>query len=82
MNMNEREFRPMSLLECERLATQEGFDKMKFTALFPVGPRKCQWLDAYMGIFQVDGLEGFLMTGDIHEQFPDLLVIPLPMEAA
>lgn len=80
--MYKEEFRPMTLLECERLAEKEGFDKLKFTALFPSGPRMCQWLDAYMGIFQVDGLEGFLMTNDMREQFPDLLVIPMPLEAA
>lgn len=65
----------MNLSQCEAKAQKIGFDKAKFVAMFPCGPVECQWLDAYMGLFKadVDGLrDGFLMTKDIEEQFPDL----------
>lgn len=65
----------MNLYQCEAKAQEIGFDKAKFVALFPCGPVECQWLDAYMGMFKadVDGLrDGFLMTRQVDEQFPDL----------
>ncbi len=65
----------MNIHECERKAKKIGFDKAKFLAMFPCGPVQCQWLDAYMGMFKadVDGLrDGFLMTSQIDEEFPDL----------
>lgn len=65
----------MNLYQCEAKAKEIGFDKAKFVALFPCGPVECQWLDAYMGMFiaDVDGLhDGFLMTGQVDKEYPDL----------
>lgn len=65
----------MNLHQCEAKAREIGFDKAKFIAIFPCGPVACQWLDAYMGVFKadIDGLrDGFLMTGQIDEEYPDL----------
>lgn len=74
---------PMSIHQCERLAKEDGFDRMKFTALFPAGPRVCTWLDAYFGMFQIEGLgDGFVMVNQIDDAFPDLVCIPLESEAA
>jgi hypothetical protein len=66
----------ISLYDCQQLAKTEGFDFSTFTAIFPSGPKKCTWLDAYFGLFQVDGLEGFLRVDDIVEKMPHLLVSP------
>lgn len=66
----------MNLKQCEAKAKEIGFDKAKFVALFPCGLVECQWLDAYMGMFKadVDGLrDGFLMTAQIEDKYPDLL---------
>lgn len=68
---------PMSLYECECLAKDVGFDSMKFTAMFPIGPKVCRWLDAYFGMFVVDDLgNSFLTVRDVHEMYPDLVCIP------
>ncbi len=64
----------MDIFECERKAREIGFDKATFKAIFPSGIFECRWLDAYMGIFQVDadGLrDGFLMSRQANEMFPD-----------
>lgn len=65
----------MNLYQCEAKAKDIGYDKAKFTAMFPCGPVQCQWVDAYMGLLtvDVDGLrDGFLMTKQIDERYPDL----------
>ena len=67
----------MNIYECERKAQEIGFDKAKFIAFFPSGPTNCKWLDAYMGLIQIDadGLrDGFVMTRQIAEEFPGLFV--------
>lgn len=74
--MSNEVFRPMSLLQCERLAQKHGYNSLSFLALFPSGPKKCKWLDADFGFFQVEGIDGFLSTDDIDQQIPDLVVIP------
>lgn len=63
----------MNLYQCENYAKTNGFDSVEFIALFPAGPKKCRWLDAYFGMFQIDGVgDGFVMTRDIDKMFPDL----------
>lgn len=67
----------MNLYQCQEKAKDIGFDKAKFLAMFPAGPVECQWLDAYMGFIKIDadGLrDGFMMTKQIDEMFPDLVV--------
>lgn len=66
----------ISLYQCERRAQEIGFDKATFIAFFPSGPKECQWLDAYMGLFKIDtdGLrDNFVMTRDIDKLFPSLV---------
>lgn len=64
----------MNLYQCEAYAQKNGFDTVMFEADFPVGTKKCKWIDAYFGFFEVEGLgEGFVMTRDIDEMFPDLV---------
>lgn len=62
----------LNIFQCEEEAKDEGFDSLKFIAIFPAGPKVCTWLDAYMGIFKVEGMEGSLMTRMIDKQFPKL----------
>ena len=71
----------MNLYQCEKYAQKNGFDSVEFIAIFPAGPKKCRWLDAYFGMFQIDGLgDGFVMTRNIDEMFPDLVCEPLKKE--
>jgi len=65
----------MNIYRCQEKAQELGFNNVKFFAEFPVGRIECQWLDAYMGLLKVDldGLrDGFLMTRQIDEMFPEL----------
>lgn len=61
----------MNIHKAERLA--QGMEgcmdrRVKFTLLMPNGARAhCTWLDPYMGLFQVDGTAGFLMSSDFPE---------------
>lgn len=66
----------MNLIECERVAKDIGFNKAKFTAIFPVGVIECQWVDAYMGLFKIDfdGLrDGFVTVKQINRDYPYLV---------
>jgi len=67
----------MNIYQCQKKAKDIGFDKAKFCALFPSGPKNCKWLDAYMGLIQVDtdGLrDRFLTVDQIDDMFPNLFV--------
>lgn len=45
---------------------------------FPAGPKKCKWLDAYLGMFTIEGVDGgFVMVGQIDEKYPDLICLPI-----
>ena len=66
----------MDLYQCEARAKEIGFDKAVFDAHFSVGKVRCQWVDAYFGIFKADipGFDdGFLMVKEIYKMFPDLV---------
>lgn len=55
----------MSILQCQELAKEMGFDKATFDFCGPKGCLKAKWLDAYFGFFQIDGRDGFIMVNDI-----------------
>jgi hypothetical protein len=61
----------MNINQCQRLAEKIGFDKATFDLCGPKGKLKAKWLDAYMGIFQIAGQEGFVMTRQFEFQ-PDV----------
>lgn len=66
----------MNLYQCQEAARELSYDNSTFTAIFPVGPVKCKWLDAYMGLLQIDmdGLrDGFITFREINESFPNLV---------
>ena len=73
----------MNLYQCQEKAKKDGFDSAKFWAMFPAGPVECMWLDAYMGLFNInyDGLEdSFVTVRQIDEKFPNLICSDLFFE--
>lgn len=65
----------MDLYACQRKAEKEGYNKATFDLICPAGIKACQWLDAYFGLFKVDGVDGFLRVNDIAEKMPDVRCI-------
>jgi hypothetical protein len=49
----------MTLRQCEELAKNSGHDKATFDLCGPSGCVKATWLDAYFGLFMVEGETGF-----------------------
>lgn len=65
----------MNILEAQEEALMLGmYDRHEFVAHFPAGPIKCKWLDAYFGLFRIEGHEGFVTVEAIREMFPNLEV--------
>ena len=58
----------MDIFACQRKAQKDGaFDSATFVLNGPTGSLKCRWLDAYFGMFTVEGHEGFMMASDCEE---------------
>ena len=73
----------MNLYQAQRHAEENGFDSEKFIAFFPAGPKVCTWLDAYFGMFLIDGEgDGFVMVRQIDELLPNLICEPLKSDVA
>ena len=71
----------MNLYQCQKWAENNGFDSAEFYADFPAGRKKCRWLDAYFGMFEIPGLtDGFMMVKDVDKMFPDLECTPIETE--
>ncbi|HDS1649044.1 TPA: hypothetical protein QEL68_000740 [Stenotrophomonas maltophilia] len=65
----------MSLLEAEEYAKDnDQYSSGKFIAEFPAGDMACTWLDAYFGLFRIDGHEGFVSVRDMRNHLPNLRV--------
>mgnify|MGYP000524126137 CR=1 FL=1 len=64
----------MNIYQCQKYAKQNGFDSVKFTTDFPIGTRTCKWLDAYFGMFTIEGITdgAFITVRDVDAQFPRL----------
>lgn len=60
----------MDLYECERRAKEEGFETATFDLNTPGGVKKCRWLDAYFGLFEIVGLKGCLSTAAVMREYP------------
>jgi len=55
----------MKIDELCAYAEENGFDSVEFEFKSLLGPIvKCQWLDAYMGIFKIEGSEGFITVAN------------------
>ncbi len=63
----------MKIDELREYAELNGFDSVEFTFDNLSGEtKKCKWLDAYFGMFKIEGSEGFItvkqwkeLTGDV-----------------
>lgn len=64
----------MNILQAERRAQVDGFDSTEFIAHFPNGARRCRWIDAYLGLFTVEGIDGFVTADEVDREIPDLEV--------
>jgi len=55
----------VSILQCQEIAKDvDASDSMTFELHGPKGKKKAKWLDAYMGLFQIEGEDGFFMVKD------------------
>lgn len=52
----------MTIHQCQELAKKAGYDKTEFLLCGPKGKMKAKWLDAYFGMFQIEGSDGFVMV--------------------
>ena len=55
----------MDIYRCQAKAKDIGFDSATFDLVGPSGRLKCKWLDAYFGMFEVEGEEGFITVNQI-----------------
>ena len=64
----------MTLHDCERQAQTDGFDRTTFIADFPAQAMLCQWIDAYMGVIIIQGMEPnkCVSTTTLSEMYPSL----------
>ena len=60
----------MRILELQKYAEDNGFDSVRFKFVGPTGKTvTCQWLDAYMGLFKIDGVNGFITVNSFINNF-------------
>lgn len=65
----------MGLLEAEEYAKDnDEFSNGRFVIEAPAGEIHCTWLDAYFGLFRIDGQEGFVSVRDMRKVLPDAVV--------
>lgn len=58
----------MDIFACQRKAQRDGaFDSATFTLNGSSGSLKCKWLDAYFGMFQIEGQDGFVMVSALED---------------
>jgi len=59
----------LSILQCEELAKEIGYNKMVFDLVGPNGKLKCRWLEAHFGMFMIiepeQESDGFIMSRQI-----------------
>jgi hypothetical protein len=68
----------LSILQCQELAKDVGYDSATFDLVGPNGVLKAKWLDAYFGLFEIqgEGSDGFL-TVQQFQYIPDIYCINL-----
>lgn len=55
----------MNILQCQALAKKIGFDSTAFDLVGPNGRMKAKWIDAYLGLFKLEGQDGFILVNQI-----------------
>lgn len=61
----------LSILQCQDLAKDIGYDSATFYLVGTSGTLKAKWLDAYLGLFMIDGEDGFLTVKQF-QYIPDI----------
>lgn len=51
--------------QCREIAKRLGCDSTTFDLCGPTGRKKAKWLDAYLGLFTVEGGTGFMRASDV-----------------
>lgn len=51
----------LSVMQCQEMAKDIGYDSMEFDLCGPLGKIHCKWVDAYFGMFSKVGEEGIMM---------------------
>lgn len=54
----------VNILQCQKLAEDYGYNSMTFDLVGPLGRKKAKWVDAYFGIFEIEGSEGINMINN------------------
>ena len=54
----------LTIHQCQEIAKRIDHDAMTFDLVGPKGRKSCKWLDAYMGLFTIEGTKGFVMVRD------------------
>ena len=52
----------LSILQCQKLAKEVGFDSTQFDLCGPKGKKKAKWIDAHLGILEIEGVEGAVIV--------------------
>lgn len=60
----------LTIHQCQEMAKHFGFNGATFDLCGPKGKLPAKWLDAYFGLFQIDGQKGFVTVQ--HFQFADV----------
>lgn len=55
----------MSILQCQNLAKDIGYDSATFDLVGPKGRFECSWLDAYFGLFSIKGRNGVVAVSSL-----------------
>ena len=55
----------MDIYRAQKLAQDHGFDSCTMTCIGKNGILYGKWLDAYMGLFKPDHVDGFVMVRDL-----------------
>ncbi len=61
----------MNILQCQAIAKDIGFNSATFDLVGPKGRIKAKWLDAYMGMFEIEGMDGIVMAKQF-QYLPDV----------
>lgn len=72
----------MNIYELQEYAEDNGFDNLKFSFTNPLTGKTvdCQWLDAYMGLFKIEGTEGFLTVKQLKDTLGNSLEFTIKKE--
>ena len=62
----------ISILQCQEIAKNFGYDSVSFNLCGPSGKKPCKWIDAYLGMFCTKDDEGHFMMVKQFQFIPDV----------